>query len=89
MILLIPFSMNNAFNSSTVASFSIAMISVRGTMQSRTLMLEKSRAFWNIFTSVLISASLSEAWILLCMKWSKSTLVKALSLASLLILVPW
>lgn len=33
-------------------------ISVRGTIQSRTLVSEKSRAFWNIFTSSLISSSL-------------------------------
>ena len=64
------------------------MISVLGTIQSRTLMLVKSSAFWNILSSGLISSSLVEFSILLWMKWSKSTLVKAFSLASLLILVP-
>ena len=88
MILLIPFSMNFSFNSSKVAVFSTAMISVRGIIQSRTLMLEKSSTFWNILISVSISSVFCDSSMLFWMKESKSTFVKALAVLSLLLLIP-
>lgn len=47
---------------------STATTSVRGTIQSRILIFEKSSAFWKIFTSVSSSSSFSALSMLLCTK---------------------
>ena len=80
--------MNICCNSSKLQLSSTALISVRGTMQSRTFVSWKSKAFWNIFTSSSISSSFLAFSIVLCTRWSRSTFVNVPSFSSSSIFTP-
>ena len=80
--------MNTDLSSSSGVLYSTASISVRGTRQSLTLMLEKSSAFWNMSTSLSIFSSSSAFSIEARIRLLSSVLEKVVSCDSLFIFVP-
>ena len=81
-----PDSVNLDFSSSSGVFTSTASISVRGTRQSLTLMLEKSSAFWKILTSLSISSFSSAFSSVDCIRLFSSVFVNVVSRTSSLIL---
>ena len=85
-----PEYVSKHYNISDISDKNLAESKTDITKQSKKNSLRRALALTAVVLAftVLISSSFVESCILLWMKWSKSILVKAFSLASLLIFVP-